>query len=124
MLGRDFLKYDELKKNYLEEDNKLAKNYLDTDYLVDFILIANTQILGSELDEFSQLLPKYDPRTGLKFFVENDFVYLNRESLNAYAEIRVPTTSAVTTRFAQDGVDIKQMVNSAGTTTITIKQSQ
>ena len=124
LLGRDFLKYDELKKNYLEEDNKLAKNYLETDYLVDFILIANTQILGSELDEFSQLLPKYDPRTGLKFFVENDFVYLNRESLNAYAEIRVPTTSAVTTRFAQDGVDIKQMVNSAGTTTITIKQSQ
>ena len=124
LLGQDFLKYDGLTKNYLEEDNKLSKNYLDTDYLVDFILVANTQIMGNELDEFSQLLPKYDPRTGLKFNIENDFVNLSRESLNSYAEIKVPTTSALTTRFAQDGIDIKQMVNSAGTTTITIKQSQ
>jgi hypothetical protein len=125
MLNKDFLKYDELKKNYLEEDNnRLSKNHLDTDYLVDYILVANTQIMGNELDEFTQLLPKYDPRTGLKFAIENDFLFLHRESINSYAEIKVPTTSAVTTRFTQDGVDIKQMVNSAGTTTITIRQSQ
>ena len=67
---------------------------------------------------------KYNAATGLKYYVENDNVTLYRESSNAYAEITLSTLNSVTVNLTQDGIAIKQMVNSAGTTTINIKQSQ
>jgi hypothetical protein len=123
MLNQDLLKYTELERDLLKENDKLNKNFLESDYLVDFIIIANSQMLGDELDEFNKLLPKYDPRSGLKFNVENDFITLNREALNSYLEVKLPTTTSATLRLQQENTDIRQMVNSAGTTTITIKQS-
>jgi hypothetical protein len=123
MLNQDLLKYTELERDLLKENDKLNKNFLESDYLVDFIIIANSQMLGDELDEFNKLLPKYDPRSGLKFNVENDFITLNRESLNSYLEVKLPTTASATLRLQQENTDIRQMINSAGTTTITIKQS-
>jgi len=47
---------------------------------------------------------------------------LYRESFNAYAQVTVPISQSMTMKLTQDGVEITQMVNSAGTTTITIKQ--
>ena len=122
LLAKDFLKYDELDKNYLSAYNKLDRNFLDSDFLINLLDLSSSQMLTNELAEFNALLPKYNAATGLKYFIEDDFVTLYRESFNAYAEVRTPISSNMTMKLTQDGVEITQMVNSAGTTTITIKQ--
>jgi len=124
LLGKDLLAYSELGKNYLDNYNKLDRNYLESDYLLNLLDVMSSQLLGNELSEFNALLPKYNAATGLKYYVENDNVTLYRESSNAYAEITLSTLNSVTVNLTQDGIAIKQMVNSAGTTTINIKQSQ
>jgi hypothetical protein len=122
LLGKDLLKYTELDKNYLSEYNKLDRNFLDSDFLINLLDLSSSQMLTNELAEFNALLPKYNAATGLKYFVEDDFVTLYRESFNAYAQVTVPISQSMTMKLTQDGVEITQMVNSAGTTTITIKQ--
>jgi hypothetical protein len=122
LLGVDFLKYGELDKNYLNEYDKLDRNFLDSDFLLNFLDLSNSQMLGNELAEFNALLPKYNAATGLKYFVEQDNVTLYRETYNAYMELTVATTHNMTLNLTQDGGSVTQMVNSAGTTTITIKQ--
>ena len=122
MLAKDLLQYDELNKNYLNDYNKLDRNFLDSDFLINLLDISSSQMLTNELAEFNALLPKYNAATGLKFFIEDDFVTLYRESFNAYAQVSVPISQSMTMRLTQDGVEITQMVNSSGTTTITIKQ--
>jgi hypothetical protein len=122
LLAKDFLKYDELDKNYLSAYNKLDRNFLDSDFLINLLDLSSSQMLSNELAEFNALLPKYNAATGLKYFIEDDFVTLYRESYNAYAEIRTPISSNMTFKLTQEGIEITQMVNSAGTTTITIKQ--
>jgi len=123
VLGKDLLKYTELDRNYLTEYNKLDRNFLDVDFLYNFFDVAASQLLGNELTEFNALLPKYDARSGLKYFVENDFVTLYREVNNAYAEVTLSTLNNATVNIMQEGVSIRQIVNSAGTTTINIRQS-
>jgi hypothetical protein len=121
-LGKDFLKYDELNKDYLKEYNKLDRNFLDSDFLVNLLDVSSSQLLTNELVEFNALLPKYNAATGLKFYIEDDFVTMFRDSFNAYAQVSVPISQSVTMKLTQDGVDVTQTVNSSGTTTITIKQ--
>jgi len=123
LLGKDLLKYTELDRNYLSEYNKLDRNFLDVDFLYNFLDVMASQLLGNELTEFNALLPKYDPRSGLKYFVENDFVTLYREVNTAYAEVTLSTLNNATVNIMQEGITIKQIVNSAGTTTINIRQS-
>jgi hypothetical protein len=122
VLGKDFLKYDELNKDYLKEYNKLDRNFLDSDFLVNLLDVSSSQLLTNELVEFNALLPKYNAATGLKFYIEDDFVTMFRDSFNAYAQVSVPISQSVTMKLTQDGVDVTQTVNSSGTTTITIKQ--
>ncbi len=123
LLAKDYLKYDELNRNALEEYRRLDQKFLDTDFLYNFLDVASTQLLTNELAEFNAMLPKYDARSGLKYFVENDAVTLFRETVNAYASVTVPVNDSMSLRLTQEGLEIKQVVNSAGTTTITIRQS-
>lgn len=122
LLGKDLLAYNELGKNYLNDYNKLDRNYLESDYLMNLLDIASSQLLGNELTEFNALLPKYNAATGLKYFVEQDYVTLYREVSNAYAEVTLSTNNSATVNITQEGITITQIVNSKGTTTINIKQ--
>lgn len=122
LLGKDMLKYDALDKNALDGSNKLDKNFLNVDFLYNFLDVSSSQMLGDELGQFNGLLPKYNAASGLKFAVENDYVTLYREVNNAYAEVTVSTMNSLTVNITQEGLTIKQVVNSAGTTTINIKQ--
>jgi hypothetical protein len=122
LLGQDLLVYGELNKDYLKDYNKLDRNYLDSDFLYNLLDISSSQLLGNELAEFNALLPKYNAVTGLKYFVENDYVTLYRETSSSYAEVKVSTNNSLTLNLTQENVTITQMVNSAGTTTINIKQ--
>jgi len=121
-LSKDFLKYDELDKNKLDEYKKLDQKFLDTDFLYNFLDVMSSQLLTNELAEFNAMLPKYDARSGLKYYVENEMLTLYRETVNAYASVTVPMYDSMTLRLTQEGLEIKQVVNYTGTTTITIKQ--
>jgi hypothetical protein len=122
-LAQDFLKYAELDRNYLTEYNKLNKNFLDTDYLYNFLDVSGSQYLGNELAEGNTLLPKYTAASGIKYYIDNDFVTLHKETFNAYAQVTVPTTQNMTMSLTQENTEVKQIVNYAGSTTITIRQS-
>ena len=123
-LSQDLLKYDTLNVNALDKPTGLDKNYLNSDFLVNLLDITSSQLLGNELDQFNGLLPKYDKASGLKYFVDTDYVTLYRETVNQYAEVTVSTTRTLTLNLTQDNISIKQVVNGPGTTTINIKQSQ
>jgi len=123
LLGKDLLKYEELNRNYLSEYNKLDRNFLDTDYLYNLLDVANSQLLTNELTEFNALLPKYTPASGLKYYIENDFVTLYKETYNAYAQVTTPITQTMSMTLTQEGIEIKQVVNYSGNTSITIRQS-
>lgn len=123
MLAKDFLKYTELDRDMLKEYNKLDRNFLDNDFLYNLLDVSSSQMLTNELAEFNALLPKYNAASGLKYFIEDDFVTLYRETFNAYAQVTVPISHNMTLKLTQEGIEITQLVNSAGTTTITIKQS-
>ena len=121
-LNKDMLQYDGLNKNALDEFKGVNKDFLSSDYLVNFLDISASQMLGNELDQFGKLLPKYTKDSGIKYYVENEMVVLSRETLNHYVEIGMSTTRNATLNFSQDGQNIKQLVNGPGTTTINIKQ--
>lgn len=123
LLNKDLLKYEELNRNYLSEYNKLNRNFLDIDYLYNLLDVANSQLLTNELSEFNALLPKYTPISGLKYYIENDFVTLYKETYNAYAQVTTPITQTMSMTLTQEGIEIKQVVNFAGNTSITIRQS-
>jgi hypothetical protein len=123
LLKKDHLKYDELERDLLKEFNKLDRDFLGTDYLYNFMDVIATQLLDNALDEFGQLLPKYNQASGLKYFVENETLTLYRETVSSFAEVSMQTTRAGTVNIIQEGITVKQMVNHAGSTTITIKQS-
>jgi hypothetical protein len=122
-LDKDLLKYDGLEKNALERPTGLDKNFLGTDYLLNYLDILATQTLTNELDQYGGLMPKYDKTTGLKYYVEGDQVILYRETNNHYFDLKMETTRQGTVYINQDNVGIKQYVNGPGSTTITIKQS-
>jgi len=122
-LDKDLLKYDGLDINALDKPTGLERNYLDSDLLLNYLDIQSSQLLGNELDQFNGLLPKYDKSTGLKYTVDENTLTLYRETYSSYFELRMDTTRSATVYINQDNLGIKQVVNSAGSTTITIKQS-
>jgi hypothetical protein len=122
-LDKDLLKYDGLDKNALDKPTGLERNYLDSDFLLNYLDIQNSQMLSNELDQFNGLLPKYDKATGLKYTVDDNTLTLYRETYSSYFELRLDTTRSLTFKFNQDNLSVKQIVNNSGSTTITINQS-
>jgi len=121
-LDKDLLKYELLDKNALDNPTGLDRNYLESDFLLNYLDIQTNQLLGNELDQYNGLLPKYDKSTGLKYSVDDSTLTLYRETYSSYFELRMETTRSATVYITQDNLSIKQIVNSAGSTTITIKQ--
>ena len=120
---KDLLKYDGLDNNALDKPTGLERNYLESDFLLNYLDIQTNQLLGNELDQFNGLLPKYDKSNGLKYTVDDNTLTLYRETFSSYFELRVDTSKSLTLHINQDNLAIKQVVNSSGSTTITINQS-
>lgn len=120
---KDQLKFDGLDNNALDKPTGLERNYLESDFLLNYLDIQSNQLLGNELDQFNGLLPKYDKSTNLKYNVDDNTLTLYRETVSSYFELRVDTSRSLTVYINQDNLAIKQVVNSPGTTTITINQS-
>ena len=125
-LNVDFLKYEDLNTDYLRF-TRLDINYLNNDFLDNVLDIQTSQFLQGQLEEYNSLLPnyqQYNKAAGLKYFLdETDNLTVYRENVNHYAEVNTPSSSSLTYNLTQDNISIKQVVNSAGTTVINIKQS-
>jgi hypothetical protein len=70
------------------------------------------------------MLPGYDAGSGLKWRVDDqEQLILTRYSTHIF-ELTVPKEQGAVLDLQQDGVPVYQKINTGGTTTITIVQSQ
>ena len=135
-LDVDFLKESGLV-NQLDKEQKdlyqdrLSRNLLDGDLLPNLLDIINTQITAStkailataSSSSMSTLLPDYKASTGVVAEVDTIGVDLSRDDGSNRQGIHVDRTRSLTIYQIQGSVEVKNRVNSGGTTTITLKQN-
>ena len=135
-LDVDFLKESGLV-NQLDKEQKdlyqdrLSRNLLDGDLLSNLLDIINTQITAStkailataSSSSMSTLLPDYKASTGVVAEVDTIGVDLSRDDGSNRQGIHVDRTRSLTIYQIQGSVEVKNRVNSGGTTTITLKQN-
>ena len=134
-LDVDFLKESGLV-NQLDKEQKdlyqdrLSRNLLDGDLLPNLLDIINTQItastkaiLATASSSMSTLLPDYKASTGVVAEVDTIGVDLSRDDGSNRQGIHVDRTRSLTIYQIQGSVEVKNRVNSGGTTTITLKQN-
>ena len=129
-LDVDFLKETGLV-NVLEEQqkevfqDKLSKNFLDQDFLANILDILNAQ-LASQLNLLNttsnRLLPDWIPTTGVTAELDEPSITLGRDDGSNRMYVTVPTSQNTTITMTQGSVEIKNRVNSGGTTIITLIQ--
>lgn len=124
-LDRDFLKPADLD-NQLDAFNRLDRNELE-DELLPNVLDAVSAALSATQEAMSttlSMLPGYDAGSGLKWRVDDqEQLILTRYSTHIF-ELTVPKEQGAVLDLQQDGVPVYQKINTGGTTTITIVQSQ
>lgn len=129
LLNVDFLKFSELDKNLLDDFKDLDINLLDIDLLGNALVTfsfnileqQNNILLANQLDK--NLLPNYDPATGLKYYLNDDKtkVTLYRDTTHT-AFVTVDVDKNVMVNIIQSGVQVTQQINKGGNTIITINQ--
>lgn len=106
--------------------DKLSRNLLDNDFLANILDIVNQQ-LAAQLDFLgkakSGLLPDYNALTGVKVELEEPKVTLCRESGGDVQCITTHTGQNTTITQTMGGVEVKNRVNSGGSTTINATQN-
>lgn len=129
-LDVDFLKENGLANAFDLQDkekyaNKLDRNPLDNANLPNILDMINQQMmayLNLLNNSSSKLLPDYKPSTGIVAEVDDLSVTLIRQSDGNIQSITVPKDKQLTI-FQEDGAtSIKNRVNDAGNTTITVRQ--
>lgn len=129
-LDVDFLKESGLanaldKEQEQQYQNKLDRNLLDNDFLANVLDIVNAQ-LAAQLNLLntskSGLLPDYVATTGVVAEVDDLNVTLSRDSGSDRVSVAVPKNQNSTIYMTQGSVEIKNRVNTGGTTTITLIQ--
>ena len=107
---------------------RLARNLLDRDFLVNILDILDLQLQAQQARVLSSteqkgILPDYIPGQGVEAYVDSINVELCIDTTGSdIACVKVPTSQETTIRQIQGPVDITNRVNSEGTTTITTKQ--
>ena len=118
----DVLKQQE-KEMY---QDKLSRNFLDQDFLANVLDIINAQ-LAAQLDLLgktkSGLLPDYVPTSGVVVEVDDLQVTLCREGAGDTQCISVPKNQNTTIVQTQGPIEIKNRVNTGGSTIINVKQN-
>ena len=130
-LDVDFLKETGLA-NALEKEekelyqDKLSRNFLDTDFLANVLDIINAQ-LAAQLDLLgktkSGLLPDYVATSGVVAEVDDLQVTLCREGNGDTQCISVPKGQNTTITQTQGPIEVKNRVNSGGNTHINVTQN-
>jgi hypothetical protein len=124
-LDRDFLKPADLD-NQLDAFNRLDRNELEDDLLPNVLDAVNAALSATQeaMSTTLSMLPGYDESSGLKWrTTDSDQLVLTRYSTHIF-ELTVPKEQGAVLDLQQDGIPVYQKINSGGTTTITIIQSQ
>jgi hypothetical protein len=129
-LDVDFLKENGLI-NALDAQQKevfqdtLSRNFLDQDFLANILDIINQQ-MAAQLNLLnsttSGLLPDYIATTGVVATVDDNTVNLYKSDGSNVQSITVPKNQASAITQTQGMIEIKNRVNSSGTTTIVVVQ--
>jgi hypothetical protein len=134
MLAVNFLQQDYLK-NQLQSaeevwgDNPLVEPLLQQYFLENIFNILSQelqaeakQMLANVLAPQTTLLPDYKKETGVVASVGVSTVTLTRSSNSDVESVMVPKSQQTTIIEQQGPISIKNRVNSAGTTIITVRQ--
>jgi hypothetical protein len=130
-LDQNFLKEDQLT-NVLDEQekqtfqDKLSRNLLEQNFLENVLDIINAQ-LAAELNLLnstpSGLLPDYRATSGVVVEIEEPNVTLFRDDGSNVMSVTTPTNQNSTIHMYQGSIEIKNRINTGGTTTITLRQN-
>jgi hypothetical protein len=117
---------DELAKSEQElYQDKLSKNFLDQDFLANVLDIINAQ-MAAQLDllntQKSGLLPDYVATSGVVAYVDDLKVELCRDSGSDIQCVTTPKGQNSTITQIQGSVEIRNRINSGGSTIINITQ--
>jgi hypothetical protein len=130
-LDVDFLKETGLASAFEKEDkemyqDKLSRNFLDQDLLANVLDIINAQ-LAAQLDLLgktkSGLLPDYVPTSGVVAEVDDLQVTLCREGSGDTQCITTPKNQNTTVTQTQGPIEVKNRINSGGSTIINATQN-
>jgi hypothetical protein len=124
-LDRDFLKPADLN-NQLDAFNRLDRNELEDDLLPNVLDAVNAALSATQeaMSTTLSMLPGYDESSGLKWRItDSDQLVLTRYSSHIF-ELTVPKEQGAILDLQQDGIPVYQKINTGGTTTITVIQSQ
>ena len=132
-LDQDFLKENQLvnaldaQQRAMYQD-RLSRNPLEADMLPNLLDILNEQLMVAsssllKMPAANSVLPDYKPSTGVVAEVDALSVTLSRDDGSNIQNILVDRNRALTIYQIQGSVEVKNRVNNAGTTTITLKQN-
>ena len=131
-LDQDFLKENQLVNSLDKQqasfyEDRLKRNPLDADLLPNLLDIITAQISAANSNllaiSSNQLLPDYKPATGVVATVDTLSVELSRDDGSNVQSVHVDRSRALTIYQVQGSVEVKNRVNTGGTTTITLKQN-
>ena len=124
-LDRDFLKPADLD-NQLDAFNRLDRNELEDELLPNVLDAVNAALSATQeaMSTTLSMLPGYNESSGLKWRVDDqEQLVLTRYSTHIF-ELTVPKEQGAILDLQQDGIPVYQKINTGGTTTITVIQSQ
>jgi hypothetical protein len=124
-LDVDLLAFRDLDQNSLDDKKAIDRNDLEIDLLAfaetDELAAQNKTALGDAFQK--NILPNYNPVSNIGYYFNDD-----KSKITLYrrpdhvAEVTVGTDQNAVVNINQGGVQVKQQVNSGGTTAITIIQ--
>jgi hypothetical protein len=126
-LDFDFLKEKGLE-NYLDMqanqmyDDKLAKNFLDNNFLASLFDIIGNILDQKFLDPVDPVLPDYKKSSGIVAYKDDLSVELCRDNGADIQCVKTPLTQNSTIYQTQGSLEFKNRVNQGGNTTITLIQ--
>jgi hypothetical protein len=119
-LDQDFLEYQDLSKNYLEEQllkqSELDINRLDQDYLSDVFLI-DSELDEQQLDSDS-VLPNIRNYPQIQNFYNEEIIYLLSDRPPHIAQITTSIDSHGIVNIVQDGISAGIQLNDGGSNVI------
>ena len=130
-LDVDFLKetglVNALDKQQAEiYQDKLSRNFLDQDFLANVLDIVNAQLAAQlnllNTSNSNKLLPDYNALTGIQVDLDEPKVTLYKDNGSDFMSVTTPTNQNSTIYMTQGVTEIKNRVNSGGSTVITLIQ--
>ena len=114
---------DEQKEQFKDT---LRTNLLDQDFLTNVLDIINAQ-MAAQLNLLNTtnggLLPDYSATTGVVASVDDNTVTLSRDDGSNIQSVTVPKNQNTTIYQIQGSIEIRNRVNTGGSTIITLKQN-